>query len=150
MHVTSNGFEPRVLTGVHPGDRVWWVWQGEPGQHNIVQVNHEGSIMEEGFTSGATIECPGAFVHTFDNVGVFYYISDGLKSTYGAVVVSSQPIVHEVLVETASIIPDPLPIRRNDVVVWTFRGLKQHDLVRIENVGQLLDAQHKSIVVQPR
>lgn len=38
IHVTDQGFEPKVVT-IHPGDRVWWVWQEGSKQHNIIQVN---------------------------------------------------------------------------------------------------------------
>lgn len=48
------------------------------------------------------------------------------------------------------IVPDPLPVNVNDVVVWTFRGLRQNDLARIETVDQILDAQQNCMVVSPR
>ena len=36
--VSDMGFEPKVLT-IHPGDRVWWIWEDTKLQHNIIQVN---------------------------------------------------------------------------------------------------------------
>ena len=38
MIVSDGGFEPKVLT-IHPGDRVWWVWEDNKNLHNIVQVS---------------------------------------------------------------------------------------------------------------
>ena len=38
IYVTDQGFEPKVVT-IHPGDRIWWVWQEGTKQHNIIQVN---------------------------------------------------------------------------------------------------------------
>lgn len=37
VHVTDTQFEPKVVT-IHPGDRVWWIWQEGNKQHNIIQV----------------------------------------------------------------------------------------------------------------
>lgn len=92
MHVTDSGFEPKVVT-VHPGDRVWWVWQEGKKQHNIRQVSHQGINIPDGFSSGFPRDPPSAHMHQFNLPGVYYYISSGVTKAFGAVVVSSQPKV---------------------------------------------------------
>ncbi|ELT90741.1 hypothetical protein CAPTEDRAFT_219540 [Capitella teleta] len=149
VHITDKGFEPKVVT-IHPGDRVWWVWQESKKQHNVIQVSHQGNHIADGFCSGAPVDSPCAFMHQFDLLGVFYYISDSLNKAFGAVVVASQPVVHEVQVTGGAICPDPLPISVNDVVAWTFRGLRQSDVQEITSVDKVLDAQHNSPTVAPR
>lgn len=58
--------------------------------------------------------------------------------------------VHEVQVAAAGIVPDPTPISLNDVVVWTFKGLRHHNVVEVATVDQLFDAQFNSPNCQPR
>ena len=50
----------------------------------------------------------------------------------------------------SNLVPDPLPINVNDVVAWTFRGLKQNDVQQVATVDQVLDAQTSSPALQPR
>ena len=92
VHVTDTQFEPKVVT-IHPGDRVWWIWQEGNKQHNVIQVSHQGNHIRGGFVSGAPTDSPSAFLHQFTTPGVYYYISAGLAKSFGAVVVSSQPRV---------------------------------------------------------
>jgi plastocyanin len=49
--------------------------------------------------------------------------------------------VHEIQVSANSIVPDPLAVSVNDVVAWTFRGLRQHDVAQIQTIDQVLDVQ---------
>jgi hypothetical protein len=58
--------------------------------------------------------------------------------------------VHEIQVTGNAITPDPVTISVNDVVAWTFRGLKQSDVQEITSVDQVLDAQRNSLNVAPR
>ena len=61
--------------------------------HNIRQVTHQDQLMKNGFLSGAMMEPPGAYMHTFNEQGIFYFHSDGLKNCLGAVVVVPEPTV---------------------------------------------------------
>ncbi|XP_064633270.1 uncharacterized protein LOC135491376 [Lineus longissimus] len=149
VHVTDKGFVPKVLS-VSLEDRVWWVWQGTTKPHNIIQVSHQGMHIKDGFVSGAPIDSPSAYVRQFQKAGVFYYISSNVEKFFGAVVVSTQSRVHEIAVNATGHSVDPLPINVNDVVAWTFKGLRQQDVELITNVDQILDAQHSSNVVAPR
>ena len=38
----------------------------------------------------------------------------------------------------------------NDVVAWTFRGLRQNDVMQVDSVDQILDAQFNSATIQSR
>ncbi|KAK2161587.1 hypothetical protein LSH36_114g03020 [Paralvinella palmiformis] len=73
IYVTDQGFEPKVVT-IHPGDRIWWVWQEGTKQHNIIQVSHQGNHIPGGFSSGTPMDCPSAFMHQYQKPGVYYYI----------------------------------------------------------------------------
>ncbi|XP_041347758.1 uncharacterized protein LOC121367568 [Gigantopelta aegis] len=149
VHLTDNGFEPKVLT-VRPNDRVWWVWQSCKKQHNIVQVSHQGVPINNGFHSGQTRDSPSAFYFQFVTPGVYYFISANLPKIFGAIVVSTQPQVHEIAVSSHEIKPDPVTIQMNDIVCWAFRGPRSHGVVPVETVDQLLDAQFAEKTVTPR
>ena len=58
--------------------------------------------------------------------------------------------VHEVQVTATGIVPDPMPVALNDVVAWTFKGLRHHNIVEVGTVDQLLDAQFNSPSCKPR
>ncbi|ESO91438.1 hypothetical protein LOTGIDRAFT_153880 [Lottia gigantea] len=132
VHLTDDGFEPKVVT-IRPNDRVWWVWQGCKKQHNIIQVTHQGSYVEKGFSSGLTRDSPSAYVHQFIMPGVYYFISANLPKLFGAVVVSSQPQVHEVKVNVKELIPDPITIQLNDIVCWVFRQPQKHAILDVKS-----------------
>ena len=63
---------------------------------------------------------------------------------------SYSPQVHEVHVTGNALSPDPVTINVNDVVAWTFRGLRQSDVQGIQSVDQVLDLQHTNAFVAPR
>ena len=73
VHLTDNGFEPKVIT-VNCNDRVWWVWQSGKRQHNVVQVSHQGLPISGGFCSGQPRDSPSAFAYQFSTPGVYYFI----------------------------------------------------------------------------
>ncbi|KAL5013162.1 hypothetical protein ScPMuIL_007432 [Solemya velum] len=149
VHVTDNGFEPKVIT-VRPNDRIWWVWQSCKKQHNIFQVSHQGAKIKEGFSSGDARDAPSAFVHQFITPGVYYFISSVMPKVVGAVVVSTQPQVHEISVGTVEIKPDPVTVQLNDIVCWVFRGLRFHDVYLVENADQMLAKKFTGDPVPPR
>ncbi|CAH1782616.1 unnamed protein product [Owenia fusiformis] len=149
IHVTEKGFQPKVVT-VHPSDRVWWVWQEGKKQHNIMQVSHEGNRIDDGFCSGAPLDPPSAFMHQFTKPGVYYYITQALPKLFGAIVVTSQPKVHEVAVISNQITPDPVNININDLVCWTFKGLRQYDVTEIESVDQLIGVESSGALLPRR
>ncbi|XP_025107507.1 uncharacterized protein LOC112572161 isoform X5 [Pomacea canaliculata] len=143
IHLTDNGFEPKVMT-VHCNDRVWWVWQSGKKQHNIIQVSHRGLPIPGGYCSGQARDSPSAFVHQFCTPGVFYFMSKSLPEMFGAVVVSTRPqfvkgVVHEVMVKESEIRPDPVCVQLNDVVAWLFGSPRQYDVTLVETVDQVLD-----------
>ena len=63
---------------------------------SLLQVSHQGVHIEGGFSSGAALDCPSAFMHQFIRPGVFYYVSNAIAKSFGAVVVASQPQVIKV------------------------------------------------------
>ncbi|XP_063446523.1 uncharacterized protein LOC134726026 isoform X8 [Mytilus trossulus] len=148
IHLTDNGFEPKVIT-VRPNDRVWWVWQSSKKPHDIIQVSHQGKPIDDGFCSGQARDAPSAFMHQFMAPGVFYFISSVLPKVFGAIVVSTQPQVHEVNV-ALEIRPDPVTIKCNDIVCWIFRGLRSYDVAEVKNVDQLTTEELESAAVTPR
>ncbi|KAK3579080.1 hypothetical protein CHS0354_029940 [Potamilus streckersoni] len=143
IHITDNGFEPKVIT-VRPNDRVWWVWQSGKKQQNVIQVSHQGATIDKGFCSGMLRDAPSAFTHQFITPGVFYYNSISLPKIFGAVVVSTQPHVHEVQVSSAEIKPDPVTIKQNDIVCWIFKTPRQYDVVEVETVDQVMSGDYQS------
>lgn len=56
-------------------------------------MTHQDQLVKKGFLSGALMEPPGAFMHTFSDQGIFYFRSDGLKNSLGAIVVVPEPTV---------------------------------------------------------
>ncbi|CAD5112727.1 DgyrCDS1945 [Dimorphilus gyrociliatus] len=153
VHVTDQGFEPKLVT-VKAGDRIWWIWQESSRKalpHNIAQVTHSGNVIKTGFSSGALLDTPSGFVHRFENLGCYYYISDSLPKAFGAVVVSKAPKVHEVEVEPGeSIENDPVVANVHDVVAWTYRGLQHYDVSQITSIEHLLDPQIENTEQGPR
>ncbi|KAL3853216.1 hypothetical protein ACJMK2_016773 [Sinanodonta woodiana] len=143
IHITDNGFEPKVIT-VRPNDRVWWVWQSGKKQQNVIQVSHQGATIDKGFCSGMLRDAPSAFTHQFITPGVFYYNSISLPKIFGAIVVSTQPHVHEVQVSSAEIKPDPVTIKQNDIVCWIFKTPRQYDVVEVETVDQVMSGEYQS------
>ncbi|XP_055958273.1 uncharacterized protein LOC126828357 [Patella vulgata] len=149
VHLTDNGFEPKVLT-IRPNDRVWWVWQSCKKQHNILQVSHQGGRIDGGFSSGQPRDSPSAYVYQFISPGVYYFISANLPKLFGAIVVSTQPQVHEVTVSNTEIYPDPVTVQTNDIVCWVFRQPQFYDINQIETLDQLLDGQMSENLFSPR
>ncbi|KAK3103976.1 hypothetical protein FSP39_023382, partial [Pinctada imbricata] len=136
IHLTDNGPEQKVIMSVRPNDRVWWVWQTTKKAHNVIQVSHQGEPIEGGFCSGMPRDAPSAFVHSFSSPGVFYYKSQRLPKLFGAVVVTTQPRVHEVKVGL-SIDPDPVEVKLNDIVCWVFSSNKTEDVAEMETADQV-------------
>ncbi|XP_012935394.1 uncharacterized protein LOC101845075 isoform X2 [Aplysia californica] len=148
IHLTDTGFEPKVVT-IRPNDRVWWVWQSGKKQHNIIQVSHQGIPIKEGFCSGLPRDSPSAFHHQFLSPGVFYFISKSLPKIFGAIVVATQPQVHEVTVGP-EIQPDPVTMQLNDIVCWVFKQAVSQGISVVETVDQILDAQNANVPVVAR
>jgi plastocyanin len=92
IEISDSGFNPSIIN-VNPEDRIWFVWTDTKKSHNIRQVTHQDQFIKNGFLSGALMEPPGAYMHTFTEQGIFYYHSDGLKNCIGAVVVVPEPTV---------------------------------------------------------
>ena len=74
----------------------------------------------------------------------------GQSWKYSSVIFCISLQVHEVQVTATGIVPDPMPVALNDVVVWTFKGLRHHNIVEVGTVDQLLDAQFNSPSCKPR
>eukprot|EP00105_Crassostrea_gigas_P035802 XP_019919950.1 PREDICTED: uncharacterized protein LOC105321045 [Crassostrea gigas] len=138
IHLTDSGPEQKVIMSVRPNDRVWWVWQSTKKQHNVIQVSHQGNPIPGGFCSGMARDSPSAFVHTFQSPGVFYYKSESLPKIFGAVVVTTQPVVHEV--EVGPIIrPDPISVKVHDIVCWIFSSPQKENVLEIDHPDQVLE-----------
>ena len=58
--------------------------------------------------------------------------------------------VHEVTVNPNVISPDPVSVNINDVVAWTFKGLRQNDIERVRNIQDVMDIQAGGKIVTPR
>ncbi|XP_076447663.1 uncharacterized protein LOC143284653 isoform X3 [Babylonia areolata] len=149
VHLTDNGFEPKVIT-VNCNDRVWWVWQSGKRQHNVVQVSHQGLPIPGGFCSGQPRDSPSAFAHQFSTPGVYYFISKSLPQVFGAVVVSTRPQVHEVMVKDSELKPDPVTVQLNDVVAWVFGSPRQFDVTLVKSVDEVLDTGTTHRAIAPR
>ncbi|XP_048739977.2 uncharacterized protein LOC125654190 isoform X5 [Ostrea edulis] len=138
IHLTDSGPEQKVIMSVRPNDRVWWVWQSTKKQHNVMQVSHQGDPFPGGFCSGMARDSPSAFVHTFKFPGVFYYKSQSLPKIFGAVVVTTQPVVHEV--EVGPIIrPDPISVKVHDIVCWIFNTSQKENVMEIDHPDQVVE-----------
>ncbi|CAL1538548.1 unnamed protein product [Lymnaea stagnalis] len=141
IYVTENGFEPSVLT-IRPNDRVYWLWQKESVIHNIKQVSHQGTIIKDGFCSGALRESPSVFLHQFFSQGVFYFISDKVENCYGSIVVSSQPHVHEVEVSKKEF--EKVHVKVNDIVCWIFSSVVNNNVVPVGQMNKAVSEEIKS------
>ncbi|GFR62052.1 hypothetical protein ElyMa_001861900 [Elysia marginata] len=148
IHLTDTGFEPKVVT-IRPNDRVWWVWQSGKKQHNVIQVSHQGTHIPNGFCSGLPRDSPSAFYHQFRSPGVFYYVSKSLPKVFGAVVVTTQPQVHEITVGS-EIRPDPITIQMNDIVCWVFKQAVSQGVTTVDTVDKILDAHLTNIPIAAR
>ncbi|GFN84346.1 fibronectin, partial [Plakobranchus ocellatus] len=149
IHLTDTGFEPKVVT-IRPNDRVWWVWQSGKKQHNVVQVSHQGTPIPNGFCSGLPRDSPSAFYHQFRSPGVFYYISKSLPKVFGAVVVTTQPQVHEIAVGSSEIKPDPITIQMHDILCWVFKQAVSQGVTTVDTVDKILDAHLTNIPIAAR
>ncbi|XP_033114658.1 uncharacterized protein LOC117115100 [Anneissia japonica] len=138
IRISDKGFEPNSLTA-HPGDRIWWTWEGSNLQHNISQVTSGGHPIEGGFCSGHPHSGTGAFLHEVIDTGVFYYHSSGLSNIYGSFVVKIQAKVHEVSVANNVVLPDPTLVQSNDCVAWLWPQLSKHDVIPVNHTREILD-----------
>ncbi|XP_071807408.1 uncharacterized protein [Asterias amurensis] len=148
--VSDMGFEPKVLT-IHPGDRVWWIWEDTKLQHNIIQVSHQGHPIKDGFCSGFPQDSPAAFVSQLSTGAVVYFQSAGLPKMYGAVVMVEQAQVHQVLVSKNHLQPDPVLAQMDDCVAWVWPVLRKHGLTQLTNTQQVFELQtYTQDIVTPR
>ena len=115
-----------------------------------MQVSHQGRAVDGGFCSGAPMEAPSACMQQLQRTGVFYFISEAMPKSFGAVIVTSRAKVHEVQVSTNSLTPDPCSVGINDVLAWTFRKPYQHDVAHIESVQALFDLRFPTSTVDQR
>jgi plastocyanin len=149
IEITDREFKPNVLN-VNPDDRIWFIWTETQRAHNIRQVTHRNEVLKDGFSSGASIDAPGAYMITFNEPGVYYFHSDNLKDALGAIVVMPEPTIHPINVWSDGISPDPLVANVNDAVVWIFPTEQQYDLVEIESQNDLLIYPSKAAPIIPR
>ena len=84
------------------------------------------------------MEPPSACMQQLQHTGVFYFISESMPKSFGAIIVTSRAQVHEVQVSSAAITPDPCAIGVNDVLAWTFRHTLQSDVAHIDSVQALV------------
>ncbi|XP_054751259.2 uncharacterized protein LOC129257055 [Lytechinus pictus] len=140
IKITKNGYEPHLLS-IHPGDRVWWIWNGVHTPHNIIQVSQQGEPITSGFCSGLPVESPGAFHTCFEREGVVYYHSAGLPNLYGAIMTVPQPKVHQVIASKNALTPDPVSVRSGDCVAWVWPLLRKHKLVSVSSTQEVFELQ---------
>ncbi|OAF69324.1 hypothetical protein A3Q56_02948 [Intoshia linei] len=138
------GISPQVLS-VYEGDRILWEWLNYGKSHNIVQVNHCGERIVDGFCSGSPIEPPSAFSCLMEDTGVIYYreykhlyfdkkiISDRNPKIIGAIVVNKFPKVNVVNVKDNKPETNPILINMGDMVVWNFFEYKMYDLKKFHS-----------------
>lgn len=66
------------------------------------------------------------------------YFSESLPKIFGAVVVTTQPVVHEV--EVGPIIrPDPISVKVHDIVCWIFSSPQKENVLEIDHPDQVLE-----------
>ena len=130
--ITDNEGIPNILN-IHPEDRVWFVWDDTKREHNIRQVNHQNQIISDGFLSGAIMPPPATFVESFEDLGIFYYRSDNSQGILGAIIVVPEPQIEVISVMDKCIMPDPVIVNVNDVVVWEFSEPQNKGLVLINS-----------------
>lgn len=58
--------------------------------------------------------------------------------------------VLEIQVADGAFNPNPALLSVNDVVAWTFHGLRHNDVCTVDDITQVLDAQNNSKTVSPR
>lgn len=64
--------------------------------------------------------------------------SESLPKIFGAVVVTTQPVVHEV--EVGPIIrPDPISVKVHDIVCWIFSSPQKENVLEIDHPDQVLE-----------
>lgn len=69
------------------------MWDDTRKPKNVRQVNHQNELVPNGFLSGSLIDSPGTFLHTFTDLGIYFYRTDNLTDLLGAVVVVPEPTV---------------------------------------------------------
>lgn len=74
--------------------------------------------------------------------------SKSLPRLFGVVVVATQPAIHTINVRS-EIKPDPLLVKENDIVCWSFNGDKKHDVVQVSSLQQAVNIP-RSRTVPPR
>ncbi|KAL9960972.1 hypothetical protein ACROYT_G034482 [Oculina patagonica] len=145
IKVHDQGFTPRILN-VHPGDWVWWQWEGTKRHHNITQVTHERISVAGGFGSGKPSCLASAFTNVFRELGVYYFASTGLPEVFGAVVVTPESQVHKIDVAVQGIQPDPLVISVNDCVSWMWLDEESYSVKEIlqpDDTGETVEPPSK-------
>jgi plastocyanin len=141
--------KPPILN-IHPDDRVWFVWDEAKKPQNIRQVNHHNQVVNNGFISGALMDSPATFVQKFESLGIYYYRSDNTKGLLGAVVVLHEPTIQVVHVDKAGIVPDPIVVHTNDLVIWEFTEFQSYDLVRVKTEKDLFEYADSAKQIVPR
>lgn len=147
--ISDTEAKPPILN-IHPQDRVWFVWDEAKRPQNIRQVNHHNQLVSNGFVSGALMESPATFVQTFEDLGIFYYRSDNVRSILGAVVVVHEPSIRVVQVNENGPSPDPIVVHSNDLVIWQFDKYQAYDLRRVKTEKDFYDYAQKSREIVPR
>ncbi|XP_030855934.1 uncharacterized protein LOC577931 [Strongylocentrotus purpuratus] len=140
IKITKTGYEPHLLS-IHPGDRVWWIWNGVQTPHNVIQVSQQGEPITSGFCSGLPVDSPGAFYTCFEREGVVYYHSSGLPNLYGAIMTVRQPKVHQVIASKNALTPDPVTVRSGDCVAWVWPLLRKHKLISVSSTQEVFELQ---------
>lgn len=79
---------------------------------------------------------------------MFFHFSETLPKIFGAVVVTTQPVVHEIDVGTI-IRPDPLSVKVHDIVCWIFSSPQKENVVEIKHPDQVMESL-ESEAVSPR
>lgn len=147
--ITDSEAQPSILN-IHPEDRVWFVWDDTKRPQNVRQVNHANKYISDGFLSGSLMESPGTYVQSFSTTGIFYFTSDNFKKILGAIAVLPEPSVHIVQINEREILPDPIVVYKNDVVVWKFDSDQTNDKVLIKNADDLVSYSKISREILPR
>ena len=62
---------------------------------------------------------------------------------------ATQPQVHEVTVGS-EIRPDPVTLQLNDIICWNFKQAVNQGVSLVKDVGEILDAQSKSVPIVAR
>lgn len=143
VEISDAEIKPNIIT-INPFDRVWFLWNNTKNSHNIRQVTHKNTLIENGFMSGALTESPGAYCQSFEKPGIYYFHSDGIKNCFGAIVVVPESNIQPIRVSEDNIEPDPLVANINDLVIWILPSEQEYDIVPIKSTQDLIDYPKKA------